>query len=123
MATVVITHKNLRYWQDKVRNHLAMQCGSGMSTAEYFRQWFNRDCTLEFPLGELARDGLTALALVGMNRPEPQPLTGREGFDAQGLEGKIAVRKPLCNALSNMDLLPINRARIVWDEDYTDISK
>jgi hypothetical protein len=49
----------------------------------------------------------------GAKNYETTRLTGQEGFNAQGLEGKVRVRKPLFNALMNMDLLPRNRARIL----------
>lgn len=77
-------------------------------------KWVDKVVVLEFPLGELAKDGLTTLALVGMGKNyETAGLTGKEGFNAQGLEGKVRVRKPLFNALMNMDLLPRGRGRIL----------
>ena len=107
----IITHKNLRYWLGKLADHPDMQCGARTHDPD---AWFRANCTLEFPLGEIARDSLTTLALLGRERPDPAPLTGKEGFNAQGHEGKIAIDKPLIGALLNMrDLLPEYRGRIL----------
>ena len=110
----VITHKNIRYYLNKLQREPQMQCGVDAPNRTW-REWFDAECTLEFPLGELADDGLKAIALAGIGKPvKPEPLTGKEGFNAQGLEGKVSVRKPLINALLNMrDLLPEHRGRII----------
>ncbi len=106
-----ITHDNLWCWLDKLATAPGLQIGDKHRT---WHEWYDAPCTLEFPLGELARDGLCTLALLGYERPEPQPLTGKEGFSAQGLESKVQIRKPLLNALFNMrDILPQNRGRIL----------
>lgn len=77
-------------------------------------EWYRSKVWLEFPTGELAKDGLTTLALVGRANPEHAALTGDEGFNAQGLEGKVRIRKDLFGALMNLrDLLPQHRGRIV----------
>jgi hypothetical protein len=109
----IITHKNLNYWLKKVQGEPYFECGSTVKTPP---AWCYQEVTLEFPLGELCKDGLTTIALVGREKPEPVPLTGKEQFNAQGLEGKIQVRKPLFNALMNLrDLLPELRGRILLD--------
>jgi hypothetical protein len=109
----IITHKNLDYWLKKVQGEPYFQCGS---TVKETPAWCYEEVTLEFPMGELCKDGLTTIALVGRERPEPTDLTGKEGFDAQGLEGKVQIRKPLFNALMNLrDLLPPFRGRIILD--------
>ena len=68
---------------------------------------------LEFPLGELAEEGLKTVALVARSEHWTEPLTGKEGFTAQGLEGKVLVVKGLFGALINMDLMAEHRARIL----------
>jgi hypothetical protein len=76
--------------------------------------WYNRIVTLEFPTGELAEGGLKTMALVGHETPESLPIKGDEKFNAQGLEGKVRIHKPLVNALLNLrDLLPAHRGRIL----------
>ena len=76
--------------------------------------WIDTPVVLEFPVGEITESGLKTMALLGRNRYETTALTGKEGFAAQGLEGKIRVRKNLFTALMNMrDLLPLHRGRIL----------
>ena len=109
----VITHQTLEPWLEKLKGEPYFQCGTRVSKPP---EWAFEEVTLEFPVGELCKDGLTTLALIGRQRPEPIPLTGREAFNAQGLEGKVQVRKPLINALLNLrDLLPPFRGRILFD--------
>jgi hypothetical protein len=110
----VITHANMRPLLDAISAEPSFQPGKHMLPRP---AWLSQEVVLEFPLGELARDGLTTMALVGFNRPQQMDLTGREGFDAQGLEGKIQIRKPLFNALMNLrDILPPHRGRILTGE-------
>jgi len=67
------------------------------------------------PTGELCEDGLKTLALVGRGEYSTVALTGKEGFNAQGLEGKVVISKPLFNALMAMrDLINPHRGRILW---------
>jgi len=108
---VIITHKNLEHYLEKLANDPGLQCG-GVRTGH---EWYDSNCILEFPLGELCKDELTTLALVGQEQLEPVAITGKEGFNAQGLEGKVCVNKPLLNAILNMrDILPPYRGRIIW---------
>lgn len=108
----IITHANYDAVLDKyIRNHPSMQPGGGHLLPQ--PAWFHEDAILEVPTGELARDGLTTMALVGRSRPEPAALTGDEGFNAQGLEGKVRIRKPLLNALLNLDIIPRHRGRVI----------
>lgn len=110
-----ITHKNLTKWLDKLAQVPYLQIGSNACYDN--KGWYAQTVTLEFPIGELCKDGLTTIALIGFTHVQPTPLTGKEGFDAQGLEGKIQIKKPLINALLNLrDILPINRGRIVFDK-------
>lgn len=109
--TTTITHRNLRYYLHKLLREPSLACGGPHRNG---KEWFDKPCTLEFPLGELARDGLTTIALVGRGPVEPVTSTGNEGFKAQGLEGKVQIVKPLINALLNMrDLLPEHQGRIL----------
>jgi hypothetical protein len=108
----IITHRNMGPLLRKLEAEPEFQCG--VSYRPTGKEWYRETVSLEFPLGELAKDGLTTLALVGTRTPEHGPLTGKEGFNAQGLEGKASVRKDLFSALMNMrDILPAQRGRIV----------
>lgn len=112
MAT--ITHKNLQEWLDKLAQVPYLQIGSNACYDS--KGWYAKSVMLEFPMGELCKDGLTTIALIGFTHVSPMPLTGKEGFVAQGLEGKIQINKPLINALLNLrDLLPTHRGRILLD--------
>jgi len=106
----VITHKNLPEVEEAIRADI-----DAVSDPDH---WAQQPVYLEFPAGEIAEDWLKTLALVGMGKNyECLPLTGKEGFRAQGLEGKIRVRKPLINAVYNLrDLLPRYRGRIITRE-------
>jgi hypothetical protein len=112
----IITHKNMGPLLDAISAEPYFSPGP---VRQHLRpEWVYRQVVLEFPTGELARNGLNTLALVGMagrtGQYETTALTGHEGFDAQGLEGKVRVRKPLFNALMNLrDLIPRRRGRIV----------
>jgi len=111
-----ITHKNMKPVLDAIAKEPFFQIGSNVEHTG--QEWFHQEVTLEFPLGEIAKDGLTTMALVGRAREEGRmetcSLTGKEGFAAQGLEGKVRIRKDLFGALMNMrDTLPEFRGRIV----------
>lgn len=72
--------------------------------------------TLEFPLGEIARGDTTSTILAMMVRQKgakPQPLTGKERFSAQGLEGKLSLELPRQVAETLKKQLPAHRSRIV----------
>ena len=109
----IITHRNLDPLLDAVNREPYFMIE--WSRAKLPRpRWVDTPVYLEMPTGEIARDGLTTLALVGFAKPESLALTGKEGFNAQGLEGKVRVKKPLFNALMNMrDILAPGRGRIV----------
>jgi len=110
MATI-ITHKNINKWLDRLQCEPEFQPGPAPIIPD---AWYRQQVTLEVPTGELAKDGLTTLAIIGRSYPEIVPLTGKEGFAAQGLEGKAQITKDLFGALMNMrDLIPANRGRIV----------
>ena len=106
----VITHKNIEPLLTALCNEPEFKIGS---KAEYDpSKWYRQTVTLEVATGELA--GLQSFALIGRSSYETLPLTGKEGFDAQGLEGKVAIRKELFSALMNMrDLISRYRGRIV----------
>jgi len=107
----VITLSNYGPLMDALSNEPCLQCGSKVQ--EPPGVWFRREVVLEFPQGELCEGGLKTLALVGFERPTPLPLTGREGFVAQGLEGKVQVRKDLFYALLGLEMLPERRGRVL----------
>ena len=79
--------------------------------------WLNREVTLEFALGELAEDGFKTIALVGTKNYTVMPLTGGERWNAQGIEGKVIIRKPLREALANIQILKPYRWRIITTTD------
>jgi hypothetical protein len=108
----IITHKNMEPLLDALQREEEFQPGyKGRDKPD---AWYRRQVTLEFPLGELAKGWLNTFPLVGFQRPEVLPLDGKEGFSAQGLEGKAAVHKDLFMALMNMrDILPPYRGRII----------
>ncbi len=108
----VITHKNMGPFLDAIAREPEFQPGSRHTYDA--SKWYRRPVWLEFPLGELAKDTLTTMALVGRERPDPLPLTGEEGFNAQGLEGKVRIQRDLFTALLKLrDILPPFRGRIV----------
>jgi hypothetical protein len=73
---------------------------------------WNQSAKLEFPLGEIAIDGLRTIALLGIERPKPEPILASDRFNAQGLEGKISRTIPLREALIISDMLDSNRRQI-----------
>jgi len=110
---IAITHKNRDAWLDRLRAEPFFQIGN--KTPYDPGAWYNQTVVLEVPTGELARDGLTTIALIGRSPHETAPLTGKEGFNAQGLEEKVVIHKPLVNALLNLDIIPEKRGRVVID--------
>jgi len=108
----IISHKNMGPLLKALSEEPCYQPGS--QTAPQPEDWHQRPVWLEVPVGELVRDELTTLALVGRNPYEIVPLTGKEGFRAQGLEGKVRIRKTLFAALMALrDIVPQYRGRIV----------
>jgi hypothetical protein len=113
---MVITHKNLDRYLQQLLKEPEFQIGRhGPADPD---AWYRRQCWLEVATGELAKDPLTTLAIVGRANPESASLDGTEGFDAQGLEHKVRIRKELFMALMNMrDLIGLHRGRIVVERD------
>lgn len=109
MATV-LHHKDLNPWLDRLASDPCYRPGKAPLPRP--SDWHQQTVALEFPIGELTKP-MMRLVLVGRAEPEVLPIDGSERFDAQGLEGKVRVRKPLVNALLNMNLLPEWRGRIV----------
>lgn len=109
----IITHANIQPLLNAICNEPEFQCGN--KDAKYDpSKWYRQTVTLEVPTGELAKDGVTTMALKGHSVPVIVELTGKEGFNAQGLEGKVQIRKELFSALMNMrDLIAPYRGRIV----------
>lgn len=107
----IIDHKNMGPLLNKVSGLSCYQPGSTDDPPE----WVHKKVILEIPLGELCEDALKTMALLGRrSQPDPMELTGKEGFNAQGLEGKVRIEKDLFAALMNLrDLIPPNRGRIL----------
>src|SRR5262249_48343257 len=108
----IITHKNIEPILSALTDEAEFKIGS---KAKYdASKWYQQTVTLEVAAGELCKDGLTTLALIGRSPYVTEGLTGKEGFAAQGLEGKAVIRKELFGALMNMrDLVAVNRGRII----------
>ena len=110
----IITHSNMRPYLDRISESPEFQIRSTYKPTG--DEWYRQKVTLEFPLGEAAKDWLTSMALgvlPGRNYTI-RPITGKEGFAAQGMEGKVGVEKELFAALMNLrDLLPEHRGRIL----------
>lgn len=110
----VINHGNLLEVLDYMEAQIGTDCASVNRFFEQRDHVLFRIVTLEFPTGELAKDFLSRMALVGRSCPRPVALTGKEGFDAQGLEGKVQARMELWAAITKLrDILPAGRGRIV----------
>lgn len=116
----VITHKNAEPYIDHLQADPYFRVGEkslAVADAEKPGPWASQTVTLEFPMGELAGSGLKTMALLnGRVRPMDawvENITGKEGFAAQGLEGKVCVPMPLHVALVRLDLLPEHRGRII----------
>lgn len=91
----------------------------GATSAEYhrivFSKYFSRPVIVEVPLGELARpDNLGLMIHVKRHGYEIASLTGKEKFNAQGLEGKARLKGyTYYDALIATVTLPDHRFRIV----------
>ncbi len=108
-----IDHKTIGPYLDRLQTEQEFRPGPNTykPTGD---EWYRQRVRLEFPTGEACEEGLKSLALIGRNVSETLALDGSEGFDAQGLEGKVSVQKDLFMALMNLrDLLPAGRGRIV----------
>ena len=107
-----LTHKDIEPMLDRLAQEPEFKCGSTYKPTG--QEWYRQAVWLEFPLGELAKDSLTTLALTGMVPPTIAKIEPCDRFNAQGLEGKARVRKQLFGALMAMrDLLPEHRGQIV----------
>ena len=108
----IIYHKDITLLLSALQNEEEFQCG--FKGPPNHNAWYRKEVILEFPAGELARGLLISIALVGRRNYEVCNLTGSERFNAQGLEGKVRIKKELIGALFNMrDVLPPNRGRII----------
>ena len=109
----MIDHDNMQPLLDALQEEPCYQPGLSAPMPQP-EDWHQQLAWLEFPTGEAAQDGLTTLALIGRNYNETASRDGKEGFLAQGLEGKVCVQKPLFSPLMNLrDILPKRRGRIV----------
>lgn len=108
----VITHQNIGLYLDRLQGEPEFKIGTTYKPTG--DEWYRQRVQLEFPTGEAAKGGLQTMALIGRLEYTTEALTGKEGFDAQGLEGKVCVVKDLFSALMSLrDLLPERRGRIV----------
>jgi hypothetical protein len=79
----------------------------------------NIPARLEFPLGQIATDdwGFALVVAVARRRGElefPLPITGKERFSAQGLEGKAAINSRLISLINIYNNLPAFRRALYW---------
>lgn len=107
----VITRENDQQVRDLFLQEPAYQIGAPSNIRP--PAWVHQEVILEVPLGELARGGLQTMALIGRSSFRNVPLTGKENFDAQGLEGKVQIKKDLFSAVMNLDILPHHRGRVL----------
>jgi len=109
----ILHHKDIDPYLSKLRIEPEFECGN-KTYKPTGNEWYRQVVTLEFPLGEMCKDFITTLALVGRREPKTLPIDGTERFNAQGLEGKCAIEVDLFGALMRMrDLLPPFRGRIL----------
>ena len=108
----IITHKNMGPILDAIAALPCYQCGAPLDLEP--PAWVHQLVILEVPAGELCESGLKTMALKGRNEHAVCDLDGKEGFNAQGLEGKVRIRKDLFGAIMNLrDLIAPFRGRIV----------
>jgi hypothetical protein len=111
----IITHKNIDTYLDRLQKEPEFQ--PGPNTPVNPHAWYRQTVILEVCLGELCKDELTTLALRGRQEVVPTAIIGDEGFNAQGLEGKVCIYKDLFSALMNLRyLVTPYRGRILWVE-------
>jgi|SRR5581483_5697028 len=111
----VITHENAGPLREALLKFEHFQPGPHKCGKECHQAWWAQEVTLELPTGELAVSGLQTLALTGSFHPTlaVAPIVPQDRFNAQGLEGKVRIRKPLLNALLNLDIIAPQRAQII----------
>jgi len=114
---MIINHRNAGRIRDELSKLAESSAGWERNYSDA-SHWMHTMVILEVSLGELADNWIKTIALTGGRIPEIAPLTGREGFIAQGLEGKAVIRKSLLNALVNLDLLPKYRGQIVTPKGF-----
>lgn len=111
----IITHKNM----EEFRKELFSFAKDPKNWEELKNPdfWGNQGVTLEYPIGEIAESFTKTLVLTNNGaKPNVVSLSGKEGFNAQGLEGKCRVRKPLVQALIALAMTSPFRGRIVTDK-------
>ena len=112
----IITHKNMDPLLEALTLEPEFQPGEQTIVPD---AWYRTQVILEVPSGELCKDFLSRIALVGASQWEPQSLDGTEGFNAQGLEGKVQIKKDLFGALMVLrDIIPVGRGRIISKFDF-----
>lgn len=118
-AKVIYDHTDIARLQDLLDAEPYFRCGAPPCNRP---SWVDQPAALEVPLGELCdSDPVTSLGgLVAMQKGmgsiivETGPITGKEGFNAQGLEGKAIIHTTLFDAFLKLrDYCRPNRARIV----------
>ena len=109
-------HKDIPPFLRKIETEPEFQTGSKYVPTG--QEWYRQKVFLEFPLGEIAKDMLTTITLIGTKKQQYKtlPIEKNDRFNAQGLEGKMQVEKEFFSALMNMrDLLPPYRGKIICD--------
>lgn len=113
MHNRIIRTNDIHLWREQLAK-LASDPNKWMSSYDDPANEFNQEAILEFPCGEIAEDSLKTIALIGREVPQPQAIDKTDSFNAQGLEGKFAVRKTLRNAILCTTLIPDYRWQIKY---------
>lgn len=86
--------------------------GDSQSWAEFHKRWTRTKMRLEFPSGEITNPAIAGYLFAWRMTNELQlglPITGKEQFSAQGLEGKVAVETDALTAVLAYRELPERR--------------
>ena len=97
----------------KIRNKLADLASNPLTWDRVYSELARIPAFLEFPLGEVAKpeNGLLMLAW-DVSSQKPQPITDGDRFNAQSLEGKYSIQRPLTSAILALGIFPAHRAQI-----------
>lgn len=106
-----LTETELANWLFEMRQ--AYACGQP-TPPKQVTAYYHQAAVLEFPLGEVTNRALAGFLFVWyhQNKIKIQPITQKDRFDAQGLEGKCVVETTLWTALVAADALPQYRRAV-----------